>query len=303
MNIALYIGTVLIWGTTWLAIAFQVGEVAVEVSAFYRFALAAVLQVGLMCSFGKLKWIPISQHKWMAIQGLLLFCVNFLCFYNATVYITSGLISVIFSMATIFNMINGIIFHQKTPQKKAMLGALIGLVGICLIFWSDLTGGNWSDDIVLGLVLVLGGTYCFSLGNMVSQHQQKQGRDVLTANSYALVYGAIGLGFWCVVNGYSFDLEHTPKYLGALVYLASIGTLLGFGFYLQLIGRIGAEKAAYATVLFPIVALTLSTLYEGYVWTQMSAAGVVMALLGNIVIFSKISLSSKRLIPDQQITK
>lgn len=301
MNIALYIGTVLIWGTTWLAIAFQVGEVAVEVSAFYRFALAAVLQVGLMCSFGKLKWIPISQHKWMAIQGLLLFCVNFLCFYNATVYITSGLISVIFSMATIFNMINGIIFHQKTPQKKAMLGALIGLVGICLIFWSDLTGGNWSDDIVLGLVL--GGTYCFSLGNMVSQHQQKQGRDVLTANSYALVYGAIGLGFWCVVNGYSFDLEHTPKYLGALVYLASIGTLLGFGFYLQLIGRIGAEKAAYATVLFPIVALTLSTLYEGYVWTQMSAAGVVMALLGNIVIFSKVSLSSKRLIPDQQITK
>jgi drug/metabolite transporter (DMT)-like permease len=303
MNIVLYISTVLIWGTTWLAIAFQVDEVAVEVSVFYRFSLAAVLQVGLMCSFGRLKWIPISQHKWIAAQGLLLFSVNFILFYNAAVYLTSGLISVIFSMATIFNMLNGIIFHQKLPEIKSLLVVFIGLVGICLIFWPDLNGEDWLSDIVLGLLLAMGGTYCFSLGNLVSQHQQKQGRDVLTVNSYSLVYGAIGLGVWNVINGYHFDLEYTSKYLGSLFYLASVGTLIGFGAYLLLVVRIGTEKSAYATVLFPIVALTLSTIYEDYVWTQMSVAGVAMALLGNIVIFSKFPLRKKQLLQAQPAAK
>ena len=170
MNAFLYIGTIFIWGSTWLAIAFQVSDVAVEVSAFYRFALAALIQVCLMAALGKLPWIPLREHTWFIVQGWLLFCFNFLLFYNASIYTTSGLIAVVFSMSTIFNIVNGYLFHQKIPTKRAVFGAALGVIGVCAIFWEDIFDGHWSGDNITGLMLALGGTYCFSLGNLVSQH-------------------------------------------------------------------------------------------------------------------------------------
>ncbi|MEH6630696.1 MAG: DMT family transporter [Halopseudomonas aestusnigri] len=287
MSVLLYLGTVLIWGTTWLAIAFQVGDVSVEVSAFYRFALAATLQVSVMVILGRLKWVPLLQQKWFVLQGWLLFCVNFLFFYNSATHISSGLIAVVFSLATVFNMANNLVFNHVTPTLRSIVGAAFGVTGICALFWTDLSSGDWNGSNITGLLLAIGGTYCFSLGNLVSQHQQKQGRDVLTANSYALVYGSVTLGAWCLFQGYSFDMELTPKYLGSLFYLAIPGTIIGFAMYLNLVGRVGAEKAAYSTVLFPIVALSLSTIFEGYIWTPISLTGVALALAGNLVIFAK----------------
>ena len=287
MNALLYLSTVLIWGTTWLAIAFQVGDVMVEVSAFYRFALAALIQISVMIILGRLKWVPFSQQKWFALQGLLLFCINFLFFYNSAIYISSGLIAVVFSLATVFNMANNYIFSRVKPSPRSLFGATLGVSGVCALFWTDLISGDWTGSNITGLLLAIGGTYSFSLGNMVSQHQQKQGRDVLTANSYALVYGSVTLGAWSLFHGYAFELELTTKYLGSLLYLAVPGTIIGFAMYLKLIGRVGAEKAAYSTVLFPIVALSLSTIFEGYIWTPLSLVGVGLALAGNVVIFTK----------------
>ncbi|WP_419905806.1 DMT family transporter [Kiloniella sp.] len=287
MSALLYLGTVLIWGTTWIAIAFQVGDVSVEVSAFYRFALAAIIQIGVMVIFRRLKWVPLTQQKWFVLQGWLLFCVNFLFFYNSAIHISSGLIAVVFSLATVFNMANNLIFNRVVPTVRSIFGAALGVAGVCALFWTDLSSGDWYGTNITGLLLAIGGTYCFSLGNMVSQHQQKQGRDVLTANSYSLVYGSVTLGAWCLFQGYSFDIELTPKYLSSLFYLAIPGTIIGFAMYLKLVGRVGAEKAAYSTVLFPIVALTLSTIFEGYIWTPISLAGVALALAGNLVIFAK----------------
>lgn len=296
MNAVLYISTILIWGTTWLAIAFQIGEVDVEVSVFYRFAIAGFCQITVLLLLKKLSWIPFREHGWMIVQGLLLFGVNFLFFYNATKFIPSGLVSVVFSMATIFNLINGYIFLRRLPSKQSTIGALVGLSGITMIFWPDLSAGDWHGESILGLGLATVGTLCFSLGNLVSQHQQKQGRDVLTANSYALVYGSAVLLAYCTVKGYDFTLQMTGQYLGSLLYLGTIGTIVGFGCYLALVGRIGPDRAAYCTVLFPIVALTLSTIFEGYQWTGLSIAGVVVALFGNVIVFSKFKIVQMRLV-------
>lgn len=287
MNAFLYLGTIIIWGSTWLAINFQVSDVAVEVSAFYRFALAALIQVCLMATLGKLPWIPLREHKWFVVQGWLLFCFNFLLFYNASVYVTSGLIAVVFSMATIFNIVNGYLFHQKSPSRRAIFGSALGVTGVCAIFWDDIFGGHWSGDNITGLLLALCGTYCFSLGNLVSQHIQKQGRKVITVNSYALVYGSITLGLWCLIHGYAFDIAFTARYLGSLSFLVIPGTIIAFTLYLGLVGRVGPEKAAYCTVLSPIVALSLSTIFEGYEWSLLSLAGVVLALIGNLVVFTR----------------
>ena len=287
MNAFLFIGTVLIWGTTWLAIAFQVGEVAVEVSVFYRFALATIIQVILLISFGKIKWVPFREHRWFVLQGWFLFCFNFLLFYNASVYTTSGLIAVVFSMATIFTLINAFLFHRQLPNFQSVAGAVLGMAGVCFIFWQDLIEGGWSSSNLHGLLLSIAGTYCFSLGNLVSQHQQKQGRNVITANTYALVYGSITLGLWCLFRGHAFEIDYSTRYLASLAYLIIPGTIVAFTLYLNLVGRVGADRAAYCTVLFPVVALSLSTVFENYQWTLLSLIGVALALAGNVVVFRK----------------
>ena len=246
-----------------------------------------------MAALGKLPWIPWREHKCFVVQGWLLFCFNFSLFYNASIYTTSGLIAVVFSMSTIFNIVNSYLFYQRIPGKRAVFGTTLGITGVCTIFWDDIFTGPWSGGNITGLLLALGGTYCFSLGNLVSQHIQKQGRKVITINSYALVYGSITVGLWCLIHGYAFDIDFTSRYLGSLAFLVILGTIIAFTLYLGLVGRGRPEKVAYCTVLVPIVAFSLSTIFEGYEWTLLSLAGVVLALIGNMVVFTR-SMPFKR---------
>lgn len=287
MNAFLYITTVLIWGTTWIAIAFQLGEVAVTVSVFYRFALAALFLLTCLAVLGKLRRINPRDHLFCLMQGMCVFCFNFLLFYTATQYITSGLNSVVFSMAVMFNAINGVIFFRLPITSRIYLANGLGLIGMLLLFWPDLTGESFNLDVLFGLGCALLGTYGFSLGNMISLRHQRKGLDLLSTNAYAMSYGALTLLAIVLLTGTPFTLDTSFSYLSALFYLAIFGSVIGFGAYFALIGRIGAGQAAYATLLFPLVALGISTLYEGYVWTLPAVLGLVMILVGNGVMFIK----------------
>ncbi len=129
------------------------------------------------------------------------------------------------------------------------------------------------------------GTLGFSFGNMISTRHQRRQRDVLTTNSYAMLYGALIMAVLALVNGDALAPALNLQWLGAMSYLALFGSVLGFGAYFTLVGRIGASQAAYSTLLFPLVALTLSTLYEGYQWHSNAIVGLVMILAGNMVMF------------------
>ena len=120
---------------------------------------------------------------------------------------------------------------------------------------------------------------------MISTHHQRRQRDVLTTNSYAMFYGAIMMAILAVLNGDSLAPTLNLQWLGSMSYLAIFGSVLGFGAYFTLVGRIGASQAAYSTLLFPLVALTLSTIYEGYQWHNNAIVGLVMILMGNMVMF------------------
>jgi drug/metabolite transporter (DMT)-like permease len=281
----LYAATVFIWGTTWLAIAFQVGEVPVTTSIMYRFALAAIVLVVFLVVLGKLQRLTLKQHGSCLLLGLCLFSCNFIFMYNSARYIPSGLISIVFSMATVLNMFNGWLFFKKRPSQRLVMGAVTGIVGIVLLFWPDLQNSAKAGDTVLGLLLALGGTYCFSLGNMQSIRLQAQGLTVLSANGYGMGYGALLLLILGLASGQSLALSTAPVYLGSLIYLALIGSVLGFSFYLILVGRLGAQKAAYTTVMFPLVALGLSTIFEGYVWTPLAFMGLAVVMAGNLLVF------------------
>jgi drug/metabolite transporter (DMT)-like permease len=282
----LYALTVLIWGTTWIAIKHQLGAIAFEASIAYRFALAGAVLFCALALSGRIKTIPWRHQPFVLLQAVCLFSCNFACFYLATRSVPSGIVSVVFSAATVFNVANAYFFHRRRPAPRVLAGAVIGLIGIACLFRDTLIGTALDRDTAIGLGLALLGTWFFSAGNLVSARNQRHGLPVATVNAYGMLYGAALVATVAALRGVPFGFDPSPAYVGALLYLAIPGSVIGFTAYLTVVHRIGPEKAAYMTVLFPVVALTISVFAEGYRVTPLAALGFALVLAGNVVVFA-----------------
>ena len=250
MNALLYALVVVIWGTTWIAIFLQQGPVAAPVSIFWCFAVASVTMLAILLVTRRLRPLGAKDHLCCLLQGCCVFCFNFWCFYTAAAWINTGLESVIFSMAVLFNAINSFLFFRQQPPGRFWAAAALGLAGIVILFWDDLLANGLNASLLWGIGLSALGTYGFSLGNMFSIRHQRRGLETLTTNSWAMLYGTLVMGAIALLRGDNFMPEWTVSYLGALLYLALFGSVIAFGAYFTLVGRIGASKARlqYAAV-------------------------------------------------------
>ena len=287
-----YLLTVLIWGSTWFAIKFQLGVVDASLSLVYRFGLAALLLLAwCLLRRVRLSFTP-SEHLAMVAQGACLFSTNYLLFYWCTGLITSGLVAIIFSSVIVMNIINGAIFLKRRVEGAVLLGALVGLCGITLVFWHEIIAAQAdsttaSGDVLKGLGIGLVATFMASLGNILSARNQSKGLPVLQTNTYGMAYGTVLMALFAVFSDVPLAFEWTVAYVSSLLYLSIFGSIIAFGAYLTLVGRIGADRAAYATVLFPLVALVISSLFEGFEWTPMALSGIVLVLLGNVMVVGR----------------
>jgi drug/metabolite transporter (DMT)-like permease len=295
-DLFLYVTCVLIWGTTWLAITYQLGPVPVEVSVVYRFALAAALLLAYcLARRVPLRFSP-GQHGFMALQGLFLFGLNYVLTYHAERFISSGLTAVGFTAIVFLNILGTRILFGNPVSLPVVSGAVLGALGIALVFWRDLAAidpSRPSRNVALGLGLILGAAAVSSTGNLLSAANQKRGLPIVPSNAIGMGYGAVFVAALALFQGKEFRFEPTLPYLLSLVYLSLFGTVLAFGAYLSLLGRIGADKAGYATVLFPLVALGLSTWVEGFVWHPSTVLGMCLSLVGNVVILKKRRITSR----------
>ena len=283
----LYLSAVLIWGSTWFAIKFQLGVVAPEVSLVYRFGLAALILLLFCLATGRSLAYSWREHGFIALQGLFLFSTNYLIFYWATGLLTSGIVALLFSTVILMNIVNGALFRREPMRPRVMAGASVGIVGIAAIFWSEVSGISDNADAWRGLWMCLLATWFASLGNIVSARNQQHRIPVIQTNAWGMAYGALIMLVYALFSGVPFDYDPAFAYSVSLLYLAVFGSILAFGCYLTLVGRIGADRAAYAAVLFPVIALGLSTLFEDYQWTLRAVCGFALVLLGNYIVLSR----------------
>jgi len=288
MNLALYLLAVLIWGSTWLGIKFQVASaVPAPVSVCWRFLLASGILFGWSLLRGRSMRFSRRDHVLILVLGLFTFCFNYVCFYEAERSLASGLVALVFSLLPVFNMINGVVFLRRYPEPRVVLGATVGIAGIVVVFWPDIVGFDPHSTGSLGLLLSVLGTISASFGNMAMARIQRSGLPVIQTNAIGMAYGAIAIGIYSWLSGARFSFDPSPGYVLSLGYLAIFGTVVAFGAYITLLGRIGPDRAAYAAVLFPIVALALSTLFEGYVWSGRAIIGAILILAGNVLVLAK----------------
>ena len=283
-NITLYVVTVLIWGSTWFAIEFQLGTVAPEVSLVYRYAGASLLLFAWARFRGLNLSFRLRQHTWFVLLGVLLFGVNYVFAYRAQIYITSALTAIAFSTLVWMNIINARIFFGVNAGRRVLFGALLGVAGILMLFVPQIGELALTDAVFYGSILAIGGALIASFGNMVSQAAQKRDLPVIQSNAWGMFYGAIVSAIIAVSEGYSFNFDWSPGYVTSLVYLTMFGSIFAFGAYLTLLGRIGAHKAGYSMVMFPVVALILSMLFEGLKIDATLIVGTLLVLAGNLFV-------------------
>lgn len=283
-NFTLYVAAVLIWGSTWILINFQIGTVAPEVSVVYRYAIATVLIMAFALLRKENLRFGVRDHLRFVLLGLFLFSFNYIATYSAQMYIPSALNAVAFSTMVWMNILNSRLFFGTRVEPKVWLGASLGMFGVLVLFWPEVSAISFSDKTLIGASFSLSGALLASFGNMVSHRAQGQGVPVLQANAWGMFYGTLITAAVAWRKGLIFNFEYTFSYVSSLLYLAVFGTIVAFGCYLKLVGRIGPAKAGYAVVMFPVVAFILSVMFEGLAIELHIVAGVLLVLLGNLVI-------------------
>ena len=286
MNAILYFIVLLSWGSSWFAISFQLGDVAPQVSIAWRFLLASFMLFiwcyarGLKLSFS---W---RAHSSWLLLGFFLFCVNYICAYFGTFYLASGLVCLIFSTLTLFTVFNGFIFFKKPIRLPILFGAIVGILGLSIIFSNEISNTDWSleSGIVKGFLWMLLATFFASIGMLLSGQMQARKMPLVQSNAFSMLYGSLIIVTYVSVSDIGFSFSTSYSYVISLIYLSLVASVIGFGVYLKLVGNIGADKASYVNIFTPTIALFLSTLFENYQWSWTGLVGVALIIIGNIIV-------------------
>ena len=281
-NLQLFATCVLIWGSTWFAITFQLGNVAPEMSVGYRFLLASVV-LFVFCLWRRMPLrFSLSQHIDLFFFGAAMFSISYILVYYAETFIVSGMVAVGYSASPMINMLFSRFLFGTPMTRRVATGALFGIVGIVCVFWPEFGKLSVSRNAELGALLTVLSVVASALGSMVAMRTQKRGLPTWTSMAWGMLYGGalalvIGAAF-----GKPFTWDSSSGYVASLFYLAIFGSIITFGCYLTLLGRIGAAPAAYIGVMVPVIALTMSFFFEKFVWGWLTTIGVALLIVGNV---------------------
>ena len=289
----------LIWGSTWFAITFQLGINSLW-SIFYRFLLAT-LMLGTYCylRYGFPRF-TFRQHVRLLFQGACLCAVSYWMIYESERYITSGLTAVLSTSVLYFNVIIRRVWLLKPVQAKVVAGGIIGSVGIVLVMLPEISFTDVAGASVEGVLLTLGGSLVLAFGCVACERNEDDKLPILPTVSFNMFYGCVVLLVLAVAMKVKPEFNVSSQFIVSLVYLAIFGSIGALTSYIALIRRIGADKAAFVDIVYPVVALSLSSIMEDYQWNLMALAGVIFIASGNAIALKPAKvLSQARLTQNQ----
>jgi len=274
----------LIWGSTWIVIRDQIGTVPPSWSVCYRFALAAAAMALYARARGVALRLPPRGQGLAVAVGLCLFCANFNFVYRAERHVTSGLVAVVFALLVVPNALLARAIYGQRLSRPFLLGSAVAMGGIALLFAHELEASDAGPAaVLLGIALTLTGVCCASVGNVLQAGSLARTLPVEALLAWAMLWGALADGAlaWATTGPPSWDTR--PAYALGIGWLALAGSTLAFPLYFRIIRQVGPARAAYSSVLVPVIAMALSTLFEGYRWSVEAAGGAALVLAGLVV--------------------
>lgn len=282
-----FLAICLIWGSTWFVIRSQLTVVPVAWSVAYRFGISGVFLL-LLCVLHpdrrrQLSQMTIKVHGFAMIAALMQFSLNFNFVYRAEQYLTSGLVSLLFALLIVPNAVFGAAFLGQRITWRFWLGSMIGIGGLVLIFSHEFAATAGTTSLWLGLGFGIASILCASVGNILQATRFGNSLPLLPSLALTMLYASVlNIGYaWMTKGPPVFDTSLI--YVSGLLYLALVASVLAFILYYGLIRSLGPARAAYTGVIIPVLAMILSTRFEGFVWTPLAWAGAALALTGTTI--------------------
>ena len=290
-----FLAITLIWSSTWIVIKDQLGAGAEAVpaawSVTYRFVLAAAAMFAIARASGARLRLGAKGHLLAMAIGIPQFVANFNLVYAAEHYVTSGIVAVVFALLVVPNALLARLFFGQRVSRQFLAGSAVAMVGVGLLFWAELrVSGGAAEQVLVGIGFTLLAVLAASIGNLLQLVETVKRLPVASLLAWAMGYAALTNGAIALALHGAPVLEARIGYWLGLVYLGLIASALAFFYYYRIIRAIGPAKAAYSSVLVPIVAMLISTVAEDYRWTGLAAAGGLLAVAGLLV-----ALSGRRL--------
>lgn len=281
---SIFVACVAIWGTTWLAITFQFGPVAPEVSVSHRFLLAALILAVWSGLRGLSLRFALAEHAALALMGIAMYSISYIFVYHAEMHVASGLVAVGYSASPLLSMLGMRAFFGQPMTSRMALGSALGILGIVLVFWPEfgrLTGGR---DVALGALFTAMAVLLTMSGALLAHRNHERKLHGWPTMAWSMGYGGLASLAVAAALGRPYTIDLGAPYLLSLVYLVLLGSIAAFALWLTLLGRIGAARASYVGVMAPVVALFVSTLFEGFQWHVLTTVGVAISIAGNVLV-------------------
>jgi len=292
-NLVLFISTLICWSPTWYLIKFQFGVVDPLISIFYRFFIASIIVFIFLILSNKKMSFNLHQHLSFLLLGVTLFSLNYIFFYLANTYLISGIVTIAFSTILIMNILGERIYFKIKSSKETLFAAGFGIVGILIIFGNELLNFKLEDKTHIGIVLSFIATFWASTGNLVHQKNSKDKIPFIQSIAYGMLYGSIFTLIVAKFRGAEIIFDNSISYILSFLYLSIIGSVVAFYLYLKLLDNIGSARAGYIGVIMPIIALIISTIFEGLQWTNNLIIGLPVLIFGCVLILNQKSKKIK----------
>jgi len=286
-NLVLFISTLICWSPTWYLIKFQFGVVDPLISIFYRFFIASIIVFIFLILSNKKMSFNLNQHLSFLLLGVTLFSLNYIFFYLANTYLISGIVTIAFSTILIMNILGERIYFKIKSSKETLFAAGFGIVGILIIFGNELLNFKLEDKTHIGIILSFIATFWASTGNLVHQKNSKDKIPFIQSIAYGMLYGSLFTLIVAKFRGAEIIFDNSISYILSFLYLSIIGSVVAFYLYLKLLENIGSARAGYIGVIMPIIALIISTIFEGLQWTNNLIIGLPVLIFGCVLILNQ----------------
>lgn len=286
--VAAFVLVTLIWGSTWLVIKDQISStVPTSWAVTWRFVVAAAGMFALALVRGERLILPRRAMGVALVMGLFQFFANFQLVYRAEGHITSGLVAVLFALLLVPNAVMGRIFLGTPIERRFLVGSAVALVGIGLLLTHEYRAAPAGGvDVLAGIGLTFAAIMSASTANIMQATPTARQQSIIVMIAWAMLAGATADALFALITAGPPVLDTSPRQLGGIAYLAIIGSVLTFPLYFMLIREWGPGKAAYNGVAVPVVAMALSTLFEGYRWSLLAGSGAALAMAGLLIALS-----------------
>jgi drug/metabolite transporter (DMT)-like permease len=282
----LFAVAVVIWSTTWHAILYQLAQTTPEFGVALRFGLAGALVLAFAAlRRDRLRCTP-REHALLALQGVFLYSVSYLCVYHAEKHVPSGLVAVGYSASPLVNGIGAWLLWRTPINGRFVAGGALCVLGVTLIFWPEFARVAQSDSTTLGTVFTIGAVLLSSVGSLASSRNATHRLPFWPALGWGMVYGAALSCIVVVASGQPLTLPSAPSWWLSLAYLAVAGSVIAFACYLTLQERVGPGAASTVGVMTPVLALIVSAAFEGFRPVALTWLGALLAVAGNVLILA-----------------